>query len=109
MGDQEEGGQKTELQATLERLGGERRFQVLNVGEFSAFDVRLAVASERGKNPPVSVHDLQEFFPLAELEPAESTSVAAIITPGTGLHFRAVVTWRNPDGSDAEGVFYISA
>lgn len=109
MGEQEVGQGKAEMQASLDRVDGERCFQVLNAGTDSALDVRFTVASEREKNSPVSAHDLATLFPVAELKAGESIAVGAIITPGTGLHFRAVVTWRNTDGSEDEGVFYVSA
>lgn len=109
MGDQEVGEGKSGIQASLDRIEGERCFQVVNAGTESALDVRFSVAAEREKNSPVSAHDLETLFPVKELRPGESVSVGAIITPGTGLHFRGVVTWRNPDGSEEEGVFYMSA
>ena len=109
MGDQEAGQGKAELQASLDRVEGERCCQVLNAGTESALDVRFTVGSEREKNSPVSAHDVESLFPVAELKPGESIAIGAIITPGTGLHFRGVVTWRNPDGSEEEGVFYMSA
>ena len=109
MAEDEVGQQKAQVQVSLDRVAGERRFQIANSGAGSAFDVRLSVAAERGKNPPVSSHDLEALFPRSELAPGESVAVAAIITPGTGLHFRGVVTWRNTDGSEEEGVYYMSA
>ena len=109
MGEQETGQNKAEVQASLDRIGGERRFQILNSGEGIAFDVRFTVASEREKNAPISSHDLESIFPVAELAPGDTVEVGAIITPGTGLHFRGVVTWRNADGSEEEGIFYMSA
>ena len=42
------------------------------------------------------------------LPPGEQVSIGAIIPPGTGLHFRGVVTWRNQDGSEQERVYYMS-
>ena len=109
MAEHEAGQQKAEVQVSLDRVAGERCFQIVNSGAGTAFDVRFSVASERGKNPPVSSHDVEALFPKPELEAGESVAVAAIITPGTGLHFRGVVTWRNTDGSEEEGVYYMSA
>jgi len=99
----------TELEASLDRIEGERRFVVKNVGDVSASSVRFSVKAEREKNAPVSAHDLKSAFPVEALEPGQSISVGAIITPGTGLHFRGVVTWLNPDGSEEERVYYMSA
>ncbi len=99
----------TGVVATLDRVDGVRRFVVQNLGESSAFDVRFDVAAEREKNDPVSAADLRRAFPVKELRSGESVSVAAIITPGTGLHFRGVVTWKSPEGADEERVFYMSA
>jgi len=109
MEDQEVAKETTELEANLDRVEGERRFVVENVGTVSAQGVRFSVQSERDKNAPVSAHDLKSAFPVEELKPGEKVSIGAIITPGTGLHFRGVVTWRNPDGSEQERVYYISA
>ena len=109
MAEHEVGQEKAEVQASLDRVAGERCFQVVNSGAGTAFDVRFSVAAERGKNPPVSSHDLETLFPKSELAAGESVAVPAIITPGTGLHFRGVVTWRNADGSEEEGVYYMSA
>ena len=95
--------------ASLERVEGERRFVVTNIGETSALDVRFSVDAEREKNPPVSAGDLQRIFPVKELGPGEAVTVGAIITPGTGLHFRGVVSWKDPDGSEQERVYYMSA
>ena len=108
MAEQEVGNQTTELEASLERVGGERRFLIQNVGDASASDVRFEVQAEKGRNSPVSAHDLEHLFPIANLPPGEQVSIGAIITPGTGLHFRGVVTWRNQDGSAQERVYYIS-
>ena len=94
--------------ASLDRVDGERRFVVRNLGELTAHDVSLRVAAERDKNTPVSTGDLRRIFPIKALDPGESASVCAIITPGTGLHFRAVVEWKDADGSAQERVFYLS-
>ena len=99
----------TELEASLSRVDGERRFVVRNVGTSSAQSVRLTVQAEREKNSPVSAHDLKSAFPVESLSPGDSVSVGAIITPGTGLHFRSTVTWRNVDGSEQERIYYMSA
>jgi len=99
----------TEIEARLDRVDGERRFVVKNVGPVSALSVRFSVQSERDKNSPISAHDLKNAFPVEDLPPGEDVSVGAIITTGTGLHFRGVVTWRNPDGSEEERVYYMSA
>lgn len=109
MGDQEVVSEATELEASLDRIEGERRFVVKNVGAVSAQTVRFTVQAEREKNSPVSAHDIKAAFPVDELPPGESISIGAIITPGTGLHFRGVVTWRNQDGSEQERVYYMSA
>ena len=106
---EQEVAQQTELEASLDRVEGERRFLVHNVGDTAAHSVRFTVQAERGKNPPVSAHDLEHVFPIEQLQPGDLVSVGAIITPGTGLHFRGVVSWRNLDGSEQERVFYMSA
>ena len=95
--------------ASLERVEGERRFVVRNMGELGAHDVRFSVDAERDKNSPVSAGDVKRIFPVAELEPGDAVSVCAIITPGTGLHFRGVVSWRDPDGVEHQRVLYMSA
>lgn len=95
--------------ASLERVDGERRFVVRNIGEIVAHDVRFKVDAEREKNSPVSAGDLKRVFPVAELEPGGAVSVCAIITPGTGLHFRGVVSWRDPDAVEHQRVLYMSA
>jgi len=109
MGDQGVVEGTTEVEANLARVEGERRFVVENVGSVAAQSVRFNVQAEREKNPPVSAHDLKSTFPVEELKPGESVSIGAIITPGTGLHFRGVVTWRNEDGSEQERIYYMSA
>lgn len=109
MTDQQVGEGTTELEANLVRVDGVRRFVVENVGDSSAQSVRFTVQAEREKNSPVSAMDLKSAFPVEELAPGASVSVGAIITPGTGLHFRGVVTWRNADGSEQERVYYMSA
>lgn len=109
MGDQEVATETTELEASLDRIEGVRRFVVKNVGTVNALTVRFTVQAEREKNSPVSAHDIKVAFPVDELPPGESVSIGAIITPGTGLHFRGVVTWRNPDGSEQERIYYMSA
>ena len=102
---QEAGG----VVASLDRIEGERRFVVQNMGDLSAHDVRLTVHAERDKNPPVSSSDLERIFPIAELQSGDAVSVGAIITPGTGLHFRCLVSWKQPDGTTKERVYYTSA
>lgn len=109
MGDQEVPQGTTEIEANLDRVEGERKFVIKNVGSVSAKSVRFTVQAEREKNSPVSAHDLENAFPVEELKPGENVSLGAIITPGTGLHFRGVVTWRNQDGSEQERVYYMSA
>lgn len=109
MGEKEVLEGTTEVQASLDLVGGERKFIVRNVGSVSARTVRFSVKAEREKNSPVSTHDIKSLFPVAELGPDEHVAVGAIITPGTGLHFRGVVTWQNPDGSEEERVYYMSA
>ncbi len=109
MADQEVVKETTELAANLDRVEGKRRFVVQNIGAASARSVRFTVTSERDKNAPVSAHDLKSAFPVEELQPGEKVSIGAIITPGTGLHFRGVVTWSNPDGSEEERIYYMSA
>ena len=109
MGDQEVPQGTTEIQASLDRVAGERQFVIQNVGTENAQSVRFTVQAERDKNSPVSAHDLEGAFPVEELKPGENVSIGAIITPGTGLHFRGVVTWRNPNGSEQERIYYMSA
>lgn len=109
MAEQEVANETTELEVSLDRIEGERRFLVENVGSANAKSVRFEVQAERGKNSPVSAHDLEHLFPIEDLPPGGQVSVGAIITPGTGLHFRGVVTWSNPDGSAQERIYYISA
>ena len=109
MGDKEVLQGTTEVQASLDRVDGERKFVIRNVGDASARSVRFSVQAEREKNPPVSAHDLEHLFPVEELPAGGCVTVGAIITPGTGLHFRGVVTWQNADGSEQESVYYMSA
>ncbi len=109
MDDQEVVAGMTEVEASLARVEGERKFVVQNVGTAGARSVRFDVQAEREKNSPVSAHDLKSAFPVEELKPGEEVSIGAIITPGTGLHFRGVVTWRNQDGSEQERIYYMSA
>lgn len=86
----------------LSGVGGDRHFTVENQGPASARDVTLTIESEGGKNPPVLESELDKRFPAAELAAGEQLSVQAIITTGTGIHFNAVVSWQNPDGSRRE-------
>ena len=109
MENQEVGQGTTEIQASLDHIDGERKFVVHNVGTASGMSVRFSIQAEREKNSPVSAHDLKASFPVAEMKPGEKVSLAAIITPGTGLHFRGVVSWNNADGSEEERVYYMSA
>ena len=86
----------------LSGVGGDRHFTVENEGPAPARDVDLKIESEGGKNPPVLESELDKRFPVAELAVGEQRSIQAIITTGTGIHFNAVVSWENPDGSRRE-------
>lgn len=86
----------------LSGVGGDRHFTVENEGPAPARDVELTIESEGGKNPPVLESELEKQFPIAELSVGEQRSIQAIITTGTGIHFKAVVSWQNPDGSRRE-------
>jgi len=86
----------------LSGVGGDRHFTVENEGPASARNVELKIESQSGKNPPVLESELDRKFPAAELAAGEQLSVQAIITTGTGIHFNAVVSWQNPDGSRRE-------
>ena len=108
MEDKQVASEKADVQAALGRIGGERRFVVQNVGEAVAQDVHFTIESVNGKNSPVVAGEHEKKFPVSKLEPGESESLLAIITPGTGLHFRAFVRWRDPDGSSIEKVFDLS-
>ncbi len=99
----------TELEASLARVEGERKFVIQNVGQESARTVRFSVQAERDKNSPVSAHDIETVFPVDELAAGDTVAIGAIITPGTGLHFRGVVTWRDVNGSEQERIYYMSA
>jgi hypothetical protein len=45
---------------------------------------------------------MDKKFPIEKLAVGEQQSVQAIITTGTGIHFKAVVSWQNPDGTRRE-------
>ncbi|MGB5160931.1 MAG: hypothetical protein WBP10_11225 [Thermoanaerobaculia bacterium] len=86
----------------LSGVGGDRHFTVENEGPAAARNVELRIESEGDKNTPVLESELEKKFPIAELGAGEQLSVQAIITTGTGIHFKAVVSWQNPDGSRRE-------
>lgn len=109
MQEENSASQATGVVASLDRVEGERRFVIQNVGDESAFDVRFSVSAERDKNSPVRSGDLQRVFPVEKLQPGEAVTVSAIITPGTGLHFRGVATWKDSTGTLREQIFYMSA
>jgi hypothetical protein len=100
---------QTELRTALGRVAGERRFIVENIGAVSAFDVHVTIESEGGKVSPVVAPEREKKFPLRELPPGDFESLQAIITTGTGIHFRAQLSWMNPDGSREKRTFHLSA
>ncbi len=91
-----------DVQIFLSGVGGDRHFTVENEGPASASNVQLRIEPEGGKNPPVLESELDNKIPIAELAAGEQRSVQAIITTGTGIHFNAVLSWQNPDGSSRE-------
>jgi hypothetical protein len=91
-----------DVQIFLSGVGGDRHFTLENAGTESARNVELSIESEGGKNPPVLQTELDKKFPIVELAAGEQCWVQAIITTGTGIHFNAVVTWQDPDGSTQE-------
>lgn len=91
-----------DVQIFLSGAGGDRHFTVENEGPAPARNVELMIESESGKNLPVRQSELDKKFPIEELAAGEQRSVHAIITTGTGIHFKAVVSWQNPDGSRRE-------
>ena len=101
--------QIADLRLELGRYGGERRFLVQNTSEVSAFSVRFAVEPEEGKNSPIIAGEHEKIFPITELLPGEHQTLTAVITTGTGIHFRGRVTWRNPDGSPGHKEVDLSA
>lgn len=100
--------EKADVQAALGRIGGERRFVVENLGEGVAQQVQVTIEPVNGKNSPIIAGEHAKKFPLSRLGPGESESLVAIITPGTGLYFRAYVRWQDPDGSTVEKIFDLS-
>lgn len=109
MEDKQVAVEKADVQAALGRIGGERRFVVQNLGEAVAQDVQFRVEPVDGKNSPVIAGEHEKKFPIGELQPGESETLLAIITPGTGLHFHGIVRWRDPDGTSIEKEFDLSA
>jgi hypothetical protein len=91
-----------DIQIFLSGVGGDRHFTVENGGPATAHNVELSIESEGGKNPPVLKSELERRFPVQRLAAGEQRSVQAIITTGTGIHFKAVVSWQDPDGSQRQ-------
>ena len=108
MEDKQVMSEKADVEAAFGRIAGERRFVVQNVGEGVAREVDVTIEPVNGKNSPVIAGEHEKKFPLSKLEPGESESLVAIITPGTGLYFRARVRWQDPDGSTVEKVYDLS-
>ncbi len=91
-----------DVQIFLSGVGGDLHFTLENVGPATARDVGLSIESEGGKNSPFVQSAMDKKFPIEELAAGEQQSVQAIITTGTGIHFKAVVSWQNPDGTRRE-------
>ena len=98
-----------DIKVELGRFGGDRRFVVQNLGTASAYDVVFSIESEDGRNSPIIGSEHEKTFPVGELEAGHHVSLGAIITTGTGIHFQAVVGWRNQDDSREERSFQLSA
>lgn len=109
MNEHREAEAQTELRAALGRVAGERRFIVENIGSARAFDVHVTIEPEGGKVSPLVGAEHERKFPLRELQPGDFESLQAIITTGTGIHFRAQLSWKNPDGSREKRTFHLSA
>jgi len=91
-----------DVQIFLSGAGGDRHFTVENVGPATARDVGLSIESEGGRNAPFVQSAMDKKFPIEKLAAGEQQSVQAIITTGTGIHFKAVVSWQDPDGTRRE-------
>ena len=100
--------EKADVHVGLTGVGGERRFVIQNVGGSVAHDIHVEVLSENGKNSPVVSGEVDKKFPLEELGPDESTSLAAIVTTGTGIRFLATVSWQDDEGVRQQQSFQLT-
>jgi hypothetical protein len=100
--------EKADVQVGLTGVGGDRRFVIQNVGGSVAHEIHVEVLSENGKNSPVVRGEVDKKFPLEELGPDESTSLAAIVTTGTGIRFLATVSWQDDEGVRQQQSFQLT-
>lgn len=100
--------EKADVQIGMAGVGGERRFIIQNVGGSEARDITVEILSEKGKNPPVVHNEVEQKFPLDTLAPDESTSLAAIVTTGTGIRFLATLTWLDTEGERQQQSFQLT-
>lgn len=100
--------EKAEVQVDLAGVGGDRRFVIQNVGGAVARDIQLEVLPERGKNSPIISSEVDQKFPLEKLEPDEATSLAAIVTTGTGIRFLVTVSWQDDEGERQRQSFQLT-
>lgn len=93
-----------DVRAGLSGSGSERKLVLQNLGAGTAHKVRLELQPLAGKSSPLIDSEVASRLPVAQLEPRDLVGLTAVITTGTGLEFRARVSWVNADGTDGESV-----
>jgi hypothetical protein len=92
---------KTRIAVGFERAAPGTRFKLSNVGKFDATEINLRFAPDDPKHSPVPEAVRAATLPIARLLPGESVLVLATLYLEGPAVFDALVSWKDPDGSDA--------
>lgn len=104
---------KTKIQARVKldlvKEGkGNYRFRLTNISSQDAKNVNLKLLLNKPNDDPIIKTEYQQKLPAKVLSPGSSISLIAALHLGSPTAYNAILSWENPDGSEASYETYAS-
>ena len=106
---QETERQKAKLTLGLDKTGrGRWKFVLANVSQVAAHEVELKILEISDNLNPIIPAEYKAKFPIPKLSPGSPVTLNAAIMMQSPLAYKALLTWKNPDGTPANEEVFVS-
>ena len=87
---------------------GSYRFRLTNISSQDAKNVNLKLLLNKPGDDPIIKSEYQQKLPAKVLSSGSSVSLIAALHLGSPTAYNAIISWQNPDGSEANFETYAS-
>jgi hypothetical protein len=98
---EEKSKNRANIKLDLLRSGSGYRFRLENIGNQNARNVNLKLVLSNEKDDPIIKSEYKEKLPAPHLAPGSSISLIAALSLSSPTAYNAIVSWVNPDGTEA--------